>query len=130
MKNSGAYKHNIWMHIYGDRYEELFSYSIKLTDGNKVLAEEMVRTLSIAYFTNEKKLKEAIAKLPPTYPEVVELFFLHSVPAREITQRLPLSIHQVKRRLVVSLFYLRREMNPNYIPNFLKSVEKRRTYMR
>jgi hypothetical protein len=124
MKNTGAFKYNIWMHLYEDRYEDLLAYSMKLTSNNKGLAEEMVGSLSIAYFADEKKLKAALAKLPPTYPEVIELFFLQSIPAKEITKKLPLTIHQVKRRLVVGMFYLRHEINPDYFTNLIRGVKR------
>ena len=102
------------MHLFADRYEELLAYSMKLTSNNKGLAEEMVGSLSIAYFADEKKLKQALAKLPPTYADVIKLHFFHQLPAKEITKRLPLTIYQVKRRLEVGMFDLRQEINPDY----------------
>jgi DNA-directed RNA polymerase specialized sigma subunit len=114
MTRGPAFNYNIWMHLYEDRYEELLAYSMKLTSNNKGLAEEMVGTLSITYFADENKLKQALAKLKPTYADVIKLHFFHQLPPKEITKRLPLTIYQVKRRLEVGMFDLRQEINPDY----------------
>jgi DNA-directed RNA polymerase specialized sigma subunit len=114
MTNKGAFKYNIWLHLFADKYEELLAYSMKLTSNNRGLAEEMVGSLSVAYFADNKKLKQALEKLPPTYADVIKLYFFHQLPVKEITKRLPLTIYQVKRRLEVGMFDLRQEINPAY----------------
>ena len=124
MTKGPAFNFNIWLHLFEDKYEELFAYSMKLAGNNKGVAEEIVRSLSIAYFANEEKLKEELKKLPSTYPEVLELHFFQSMSPKEITQKLPLTIHQVKRRLQVGLFYLRQNMNPYYFKHWVKKADE------
>ena len=121
MRNNGAFKNNIWMHLYADRYEELFTYSMTLCDNNKQVAEEMVRTLSIQYFADPKKLNEEISKLPSDYADVLRLHFLKLLSPDQITKELPLTIYQVKSRIQKGVVKIRRKINPDY---YVKLTER------
>jgi len=124
MRNNGAFKYNIWMHLYADRYEELFAYSMNLANNDKLVAEEMVHTLSIQYFADPKKLDEELSKLPSDYADVLRLHFLKLLSPDQITKELPLTIYQVKSRIQKGVVKLRRKINPDYYSKLTERAYK------
>jgi RNA polymerase sigma factor (sigma-70 family) len=110
------------MHIYADRYEELFSYSMSLAQGNKGLAEELVSNLATTYFQDEKRLTKEIETLMPLNAQILRLHFFEKQTTKEIAKQLDLKTAQVTVRLQKAIGLIRRQINPDYYKKLIKKA--------
>jgi hypothetical protein len=120
-----SFKHNIWLRIYLDRYEDLFSYAMKLVYNDEDLADEMVREISIATFANQKRLEEELLKLPEFYADIVRMYYFKKMSFKQIAKHLPLTMYQVEGRLHKAMRLLTLAINPTCFKNLSEKAERR-----
>jgi DNA-directed RNA polymerase specialized sigma subunit len=121
LKTKPSFQYNIWMHIYADRYEELFSYSMKQVN-DETIAEEITRELSVAYFKNEKLLAEELNKFSDLCQQIVTMHFYDKKTVVQIARELSLKYYQVKPKLDKTIAHLRQNINPGYYEKIRKRL--------
>jgi DNA-directed RNA polymerase specialized sigma24 family protein len=113
VKYPHSYRHNIWLHLFPNKYADLAKQVPPSITSNES-RQQYIRQLSVHSLANPTLLNLHLKTLTPLQQSIIQLHFFEQKACQQIAQQLQQPPSKIKKQLTAATILLRMKINPDY----------------